>query len=454
MSLSVIILAAGKGTRMQSSQPKVLHPIACKPLLEHVYDTAKKLGADEIVIVYGHGGEQVLQTCEHFDARWVEQKQQLGTGHAVQQALPVINVNNTVLVLYGDVPLTKLESLQRLLKNNANKIALLTVELTDPTGYGRIIRDINKKVIGIVEQKDASDEQKTITEVNTGILAAGGKTLKALLDKINNKNAQGEYYLTDIFALAAAEKIEINSSQPAAAYEVEGVNNRIQLATLERIYQRNVADALMAAGVTLADPARLDVRGEVDIAQDVYIDVNVILQGQVKIGTGTVIGANTIIIDSVIGDNVSVKPNCIIEQARIDNHVVVGPFARVRPDTHLCEHSKIGNFVEIKKALIGAHSKVNHLSYIGDTEMGQHVNIGAGTITCNYDGANKYKTTIGNNVFIGSDTQLVAPVKIADNVTVGAGTTITRDVEKDALVISRVPQKIISGWQRPVKKPK
>ena len=452
MSLSVIILAAGKGTRMKSTLPKVLHAVANKPLVEHVYEAAKKLGAEEIVIVYGHGGEQVLQACKHFDARWVEQKQQLGTGHAVQQALPAINLKNTVLVLYGDVPLTRVSSLTTLLDKAAGNIALMTIEMDNPFGYGRILRDRQNKVVGIVEQKDASDEQKKITEVNTGILATNGATLKKLLDKINNKNAQGEYYLTDIFALAAQENITITSSQPAAVYEVEGVNNRLQLANLERIHQRNIAEQLMADGVTLADPARLDVRGNVEIAQDVCIDINVILEGKVKIGTGTRIGANTVIIDSIIGENVVIKANCVIESARIDNFVEVGPFARVRPDTHLCEHSKIGNFVEVKKAIIGEHSKVNHLSYIGDTEMGSNVNVGAGTITCNYDSANKHKTIIGNNVFIGSDTQLVAPVKVADNVTVGAGTTLTQDVEADVLVISRVPQKIIKGWQRPKKK--
>ena len=454
MPLSVIILAAGKGTRMKSALPKVLHPLANKPLLEHVYNTARQLGAAEIVIVYGHGGEQVLQVCKHFDAKWVEQKQQLGTGHAVQQALPVINLKNDVLVLYGDVPLTEVTSLSPMLQSLENKLALMSVQLEQPFGYGRILRDQNNRVVGIVEQKDASDEQKRITEVNTGILAANGATVKKLLDRIDNKNSQGEYYLTDIFALAAQDKIEITTNQPGAAYEVEGVNNRLQLATLERIKQRNIANRLMTDGVTLADPARIDVRGDVDIAQDVFIDINVILEGKVKIGTGTRIGANTVIIDSVIGENVNIKANCVIESARIDNAVDVGPFARIRPETHLCEHSRVGNFVEIKKAIIGVHSKVNHLSYIGDAEIGKDVNIGAGTITCNYDGANKHKTIIGDNVFIGSDTQLVAPVRIEANVTIGAGTTVTRDVEKDVLVISRVPQKTVSGWQRPKKKPK
>ena len=454
MPLSVIILAAGKGTRMKSALPKVLHPLANKPLLEHVYNTARQLGAAEIVIVYGHGGEQVLQVCKHFDAKWVEQKQQLGTGHAVQQALPVINLKNDVLVLYGDVPLTEVTSLSPMLQSLENKLALMSVQLEQPFGYGRILRDQNNRVVGIVEQKDASDEQKRITEVNTGILAANGATVKKLLDRIDNKNSQGEFYLTDIFALAAQDKIEITTNQPGAAYEVEGVNNRLQLATLERIKQRNIANRLMTDGVTLADPARIDVRGDVDIAQDVFIDINVILEGKVKIGTGTRIGANTVIIDSVIGENVNIKANCVIESARIDNAVDVGPFARIRPETHLCEHSRVGNFVEIKKAIIGVHSKVNHLSYIGDAEIGKDVNIGAGTITCNYDGANKHKTIIGDNVFIGSDTQLVAPVRIEANVTIGAGTTVTRDVEKDVLVISRVPQKTVSGWQRPKKKPK
>ncbi|MBI3186482.1 MAG: bifunctional UDP-N-acetylglucosamine diphosphorylase/glucosamine-1-phosphate N-acetyltransferase GlmU, partial [Gammaproteobacteria bacterium] len=353
-----------------------------------------------------------------------------------------------------DVPLTEVTSLSPMLVNLENKLALMSVYLEQPFGYGRILRDRHNKVVGIVEQKDASDDQKKITEVNTGILAVNGKILKKLLDRLDNKNSQGEYYLTDIFALASQEKIEITTCHPGASYEVEGVNNRMQLATLERIRQRNIANQLMTDGVTLADPARIDVRGEVEIAADVFIDINVILEGKVKIGSGTRIGANTVITDSVIGDNVIIKTNCVIENARIDNAVEVGPFARIRPETHLCEQSRIGNFVEVKKATIGVHSKVNHLSYIGDSEVGMDVNIGAGTITCNYDGANKHKTIIGNNVFIDSDTQLVAPVKIADNVTIGAGTTVTRDVEKDVLVISRVPQKIVSGWQRPRKKPR
>jgi bifunctional UDP-N-acetylglucosamine pyrophosphorylase/glucosamine-1-phosphate N-acetyltransferase len=364
----------------------------------------------------------------------------------------VVNLDNDVLVLYGDVPLTRGASLQQLLEDFDNRIALLTVRLDDPTGYGRILRDHHDRVVGIVEQKDASEQQKRITEVNTGILAAKARLLKQYLERVGNDNAQGEYYLTDVFALAANDGVEIVTSHPAAAYEVEGVNNRLQLANLERIHQRTIAEQLMTDGVTLADPTRLDVRGEVAISQDVFIDVNVILQGKVNIGRGSVIGPNSIITDSTIGEDVSIEANCVIQDAVIDNNVTVGPFARIRPDTHLHEGARVGNFVEIKKASIGRRSKVNHLSYIGDTEMGADVNIGAGTITCNYDGANKHKTIIRDGVFVGSDTQLVAPVTLGENVTVGAGATITRDVEKDVLVISRVPQKVISGWTRPTKK--
>ena len=455
MSLSVIILAAGKGTRMKSSTPKVLHKLANRPLLEHVYDTARSLGAEEIIVVYGHGGEQVKQACSHFDAKWVEQTEQLGTGHAVQQAFDAVNLNNNVLVLYGDVPLTSQQTLHELLDGSENKIGLLTVCLENPTGYGRILRNENNQVTSIVEQKDASEQQQQIKEVNSGILSCKGETLQALLGNINNQNSQGEYYLTDIFALAAAQGIEIKTTTVADSYEVEGVNNRLQLASLERIYQRNIAEQLMTDGVALADPARLDVRGKVNISNDVFIDINVLLEGEVSIATGSEIGANCVIINSQIGENVRIKPNSIIENARIDADCEVGPFARIRPETHLMQGAKVGNFVEIKKAEIGRGSKVNHLSYVGDTVMGDNVNVGAGTITCNYDGANKHQTTIGNDVFIGSDTQLVAPVSIADGVTIGAGATVTKDIsETDVLVISRSPQKTIKGWTRPVKQKK
>ena len=452
MPLSVVILAAGKGTRMKSSTPKVLHKLANKPLVEHVYDTAKDLGAEEVIVIYGHGGEQVKNTCKHFDAIWVEQIEQLGTGHAVMQAFDSVNLNNNVLVLYGDVPLTKKETLEALLKDSEGKVALLSVNFEKPFGYGRILRNSDNKVVGIVEQKDATEEQQKIQEVNTGILACNGETLKQLLNKIDNKNSQGEYYLTDIFELAEKDNIEIKTAQPKASYEVEGVNNRLQLATLERIFQKNIAEQLMTNGVALADPARIDIRGNADISNDVFIDINAVIEGDVKIGAGTSIGPNCVIINSTIGENVNIKANCVIENAIVDDECEVGPYARLRPDTHLSKNAKVGNFVEIKKALIGEGSKVNHLSYIGDTDMGKNVNVGAGTITCNYDGANKHKTIIGDNVFIGSDTQLVAPVNIADGVTIGAGATVTKDVAEDMLVISRSPQKSITGWERPKKK--
>lgn len=452
MSLSVVILAAGKGTRMKSGTPKVLHKLANKPLVEHVYTTAKDLGAEEVIVIYGHGGDQVKETCKHFDAKWVEQKEQLGTGHAVMQAFDSVNLNNNVLVLYGDVPLTKKETLQDLLNDSQGKLALLSVNLDKPFGYGRILRNEKNQVTGIVEQKDATPEQQEIQEVNTGILACNGETLKRLLNNIDNKNSQGEYYLTDIFELAEKDNIEIKTAQPEASYEVEGVNNRLQLATLERIFQKNIADELMTNGVALADPARIDVRGNADISNDVCIDINAVLEGDVKIGSGSNIGPNCVIINSTIGENVTIKANCILENAIVENNCEVGPYARLRPEAHLSQNAKVGNFVEIKKANIGEGSKVNHLSYIGDTEMGKNVNVGAGTITCNYDGANKHKTIIGDNVFVGSDTQLVAPVTIEDGVTIGAGATVTKDVAENMLVISRSPQKSISGWERPKKK--
>jgi len=363
----------------------------------------------------------------------------------------LLNPNNNVLVLYGDVPLIQKQTLNALLQNSEGKVALLSVNLDEPFGYGRILRDENAEVCAIVEQKDASPEQLEIQEVNTGILACHGETLKRLLHNIDNKNTQGEYYLTDIFELAANEGMEIKTAQPASAYEVEGVNNRLQLATLERVFQRAIADELMISGVSLADPSRLDVRGNVQVSNDVFIDINVVLEGEVKIGSGTSIGPGCVIINSEIGENVNIKANCVLENARVDSHCEVGPFARLRPETHLQEKARVGNFVEIKKANIGEGSKVNHLSYIGDTQMGKNVNIGAGTITCNYDGAFKHKTKIGDDVFVGSDTQLIAPVNVANGVTIGAGSTITKDVEENLLVISRAPQRTVKDWQRPKK---
>ncbi len=451
MALSVVILAAGKGTRMKSSVPKVLHKLAGKPLLEHVYDTAKGLSADEIVIVYGHGGEQVKNSCKHFDAIWVEQEQQLGTGHAVQHGLEKVNKENTVLVLYGDVPLTEKNSLQKLLEIPANNIGLMTVNLQQPYGYGRIVRDSQGQVLEIVEEKDASEDERAIHEVNTGIMAACGSILEELIAQIDSNNSQGEYYLTDIFSLAANKGIKVETCQPADSSEVEGINDRIQLAKLERIFQRNCANKLMESGVTLIDPNRIDIRGNVEIAEDVVIDVNVVLSGTVKIEKGTSIGPNCCISNTNIAKNVTINANTVIDDATIDENVEIGPFARIRPETHLQQGCKVGNFVEIKKSNIGVGSKVNHLTYIGDTEMGTGVNIGAGTITCNYDGANKHKTIIEDDVFIGSNSQLVAPVVISRNTTVAAGATITKDTEEDSLVISRAPQKTIKNWKRPKK---
>jgi len=451
MNLSIVILAAGQGTRMRSSQPKVLHPIAHQSMLAHVYDCAMQLQPHAVHIIYGHGGDQVQTTLSHLDASWVEQAEQLGTGHAVAQAMPAINDGDTVLVLYGDVPLTKAETLRALVKATDNALGLLTVTLDDPTGYGRIVRDGENKVTSIVEEKDASDEQKTINEVNTGMLAVSASHLKAWLNQLDNNNAQGEYYLTDIIAMAVADRVAVNTVMPADASEVMGVNDRIQLAIMEREYQRQQADRLLREGVSLRDPNRFDVRGEVAVGHDVTIDVNVILEGKVEIGNHVSIGANVVIKDCVIGDNTVIDHMCVLEDAQIGNSVSIGPFARIRPATVLKDKSKVGNFVEIKKATIGEGSKVNHLSYVGDTTMGENVNVGAGTITCNYDGANKHQTIIGDNVFIGSDTQLVAPVTVGDGATIGAGSTITKEVPANELTLSRSKQMTRTGWKRPEK---
>ena len=453
MDLSVIILAAGQGTRMKSAMPKVLHALAGKPLVQHVIDNAHGLNAKAIHLIYGHGGDQVRATITDATIQWVLQAQQLGTGHAVQQAIPNLPDDQRVLILYGDVPLTRSETLQALLaKQPQNGIALLTVTLPDPTGYGRIVRNAAGNVTAIVEQKDATDEQKKIAEVNTGILCCAAKDLRRWLGKLKNDNAQKEYYLTDIIAMCVGEGGAVQTHQPASRDEVEGVNNRLQLADLERRYQRRVAEELMTAGVTLRDPARLDVRGAVKIAQDVILDINVVLEGKVEIGSGSEIGANCVIKDCVLGKNVTVQPNSVLEGAVVGDGAIIGPFARLRPGAELADHVHIGNFVEVKKAKIGVGSKANHLAYIGDAEIGRDCNVGAGTITCNYDGANKHLTVLEDDVFVGSDTQLVAPVRVGKGATIGAGTTVTKDVAPDALVISRVKQTEISGWQRPRKK--
>lgn len=452
MKLSVIILAAGQGTRMKSALPKVMHPIAGKPMLEHVYERSLDLGAADVHIVYGHGGEHLRDYCRDFDVEWVLQEQQLGTAHAVQQASPGLEPDEIVLILYGDVPLIKSETLRELINNVADDdISLLTVNLEDPTGYGRIIRD-EGQVIAIVEHKDATAEQQQVKEVNTGILAVRAGYLNECLSKIDNNNAQGEYYLTDIIEMAVKDGNRVITTQPENSYEVEGVNDRIQLARLERIKQHEIAEQIMKDGITVIDPSRFDVRGELSIGNDSTIDVNCIFEGDVVIGSNVTIGASCVISNSRIADGCTVNPYSIIENAVIEENVDVGPFARLRPGTTLKQNSKVGNFVEVKNTELGNGSKANHLTYLGDSEIGKNVNIGAGTITCNYDGANKHKTVIKDGAFIGSDTQLVAPVTVGKNATVGAGSTITSDTEDNELTLSRTPQKTIKGWKRPTKK--
>jgi bifunctional UDP-N-acetylglucosamine pyrophosphorylase/glucosamine-1-phosphate N-acetyltransferase len=456
MTITTIILAAGKGTRMCSQLPKVLHQIANRSLLKHVYDMSSQLENNTIKIVYGHGADLVRDTLKDLEVSWIEQKQQLGTGHAVQQTCDQFSDSDTVLILYGDVPLLKLSTVKALIKNVSDKsLALLTVTLDDPTGYGRIVRDALGQVTKIVEQKDATVAEQIIKEGNTGIMAVQGAKLKQWLSQLGNNNAQGEYYLTDIIEMAVADGITIITSQPLTVDEVLGVNNRIQLSHLERVYQNEQANLLMEQGVTLMDPARFDLRGTIDsLGTDIIIDVNVILEGKNSIGNNVRIGANTYINNSIIADNVVILANCIIDNAIVGVGSKIGPFARLRPETVLAEQVHIGNFVEIKKSSIAAASKINHLSYIGDATIGSHVNIGAGTITCNYDGVNKFRTIIEDGAFIGSDSQLVAPVIIGKNATIGAGSTITKDSPEHQLTLSRAKQVSISGWQRPVKQEK
>ena len=451
--LDILVLAAGKGTRMRSDLPKVLHPIGGKALVQHVVDTARQVGGEQILIIVGHGAEKVEQQMAAPDVQFVLQAQQLGTGHAVQQALPQLRDDARVLILYGDVPLTRAETLQKLIAGvNEKQMGLLTVNMQDPTGYGRIVRDNSGAVIAIVEHKDASDEQKKIAEINTGIMAVKSAHLQKWLPQLNNNNAQGEFYLTDIIAMAKADGVAIHVEQPHAVEEVEGINNRQQQAALERFYQKQKANELMVAGVTLVDPARIDIRGKLTAGRDVVIDVNCVFEGDVVLGDGVIVEPNCIIVNSTIGNNTHIKAFSHIEEAVMAAGCDIGPYARLRPGTDLAEEVKIGNFVETKKAVIAKGSKVNHLSYIGDAKVGSKVNIGAGTITCNYDGVNKFKTDIGDNVFIGSNSALVAPVKIGAGSTVGAGSIITKDVEDAELAIARSKQRNIQGWERPSKK--
>jgi len=451
--LDILVLAAGKGTRMRSDLPKVLHPIGGRPLVQHVVASARQVGAEQILIVVGHGAEQVKAQMAADDVKFVLQAEQLGTGHAVQQALPLVRPEATVLILYGDVPLTRAQTLQKLADAVTDQqMGLLTVNLRDPSGYGRIVRDAAGAVVAIVEHKDASEEQRKIAEINTGIMAVKAKHLLQWLPKLQNTNAQGEYYLTDIIAMAKAEGVAIHVEQPNAVEEVEGINNRQQQAALERFYQKQQAQELMVAGVTLLDPARFDCRGKITPGRDVVIDVNCVFEGEVELGDGVVIEPNCVIINSKIGAGSHIKAFSHIEQAELAANCEIGPYARLRPGTQLADEVKIGNFVETKKATIARGSKVNHLSYIGDASVGTKVNVGAGTITCNYDGVNKFKTEIGDNAFIGSNSALVAPVKIGSGATVGAGSVITKDVESSELAIARAKQRNIQGWERPTKK--
>ncbi|MCG7499272.1 bifunctional UDP-N-acetylglucosamine diphosphorylase/glucosamine-1-phosphate N-acetyltransferase GlmU [Vibrio sp. Of7-15] len=451
MKFSAVILAAGKGTRMYSNKPKVLHTLAGKPMAKHVIDTCNSIGAQNIHLVYGHGGDQMQAELGNEKVNWVLQAEQLGTGHAVNQAAPEFSADEKVLVLYGDVPLISAQTLDSLLEAQPNGgIALLTVVLDNPTGYGRIVRK-NGPVTAIVEQKDASEEQKLIKEVNTGVMVASGGDLKRWLSALKNENAQGEYYLTDVIAAAHSEGRAVEAVHPQSPIEVEGVNDRVQLARLERAFQDRQARLLLEQGVMLRDPSRFDLRGTLQCGMDTEIDANVIIEGNVTLGSNVLVGTGCVLKDCEIDDNTVIRPYSVIEGATVGEDCTVGPFTRLRPGAELTEDAHVGNFVEVKNTRIGKGSKANHLTYLGDAVIGERVNVGAGVITCNYDGANKHKTEIGNDVFVGSDCQLVAPVRIADGATVGAGTTLTKDVEPRELVITRAKARSIPDWQRPVK---
>ncbi|MCU6433961.1 bifunctional UDP-N-acetylglucosamine diphosphorylase/glucosamine-1-phosphate N-acetyltransferase GlmU [Undibacterium sp. Jales W-56] len=453
--MNVVILAAGMGKRMQSALPKVLHPLAGKPLLSHVIDTARSLTSDgkasNICVIYGHGGDQVPARIAADDLRFAKQEPQLGTGHAVAQAAPLLDDSVPTLVLYGDVPLTTSASLQRLIAAaGRDRLAILTANMEDPTGLGRIVREAGE-IVRIVEQKDASAAEKAITEINTGILIAPTVQLKQWLSTLSNNNAQAEYYLTDIVARAVADGVPVVSAQPDAVWETLGVNSKVQLAELERIYQRNLAQKLLEQGVTLLDPSRIDIRGSLTCGRDVTIDVGCVFEGKVSIEDGVQIASHCVIKDAHIAAGAVIKAFCHIEDASVGAQSQIGPYARLRPGTALAEDVHIGNFVEVKNSQVAAHSKANHLAYIGDATIGSRVNIGAGTITCNYDGVNKFRTVIEDDAFIGSDTQLVAPVRVGQGATLGAGTTLTKDAPAGKLTVSRARQLTIENWQRPVK---
>jgi len=451
MSLDIVILAAGQGTRMRSALPKVLHPVAGRSMLGHVIDTARALAPKAIHVVIGHGAEQVRDQLAADDLNFVEQAEQLGTGHAVAQALPALSAER-VLILYGDVPLIEAATLERLLQQvTPQQLALLTVNLADPSGYGRIVRDGQGVVQAIVEHKDATAVQRLITEGNTGILAVPGERLADWLGRLSNSNAQGEYYLTDVIAMAVADGLVVATEQPLHAMEVQGANDRIQLAELERHFQQRAARRLMAQGVTLSDPARFDLRGEVTAGRDVLIDINVILEGKVVIEDGVEIGPNCVIRNSTLRRGSVVKANSHLEGAELGEGADCGPFARLRPGAVLGANAHVGNFVEVKNASLGEGAKAGHLAYLGDADIGARTNIGAGTITCNYDGANKFRTVMGEDVFIGSNSSLVAPVTLGDGATTGAGSVITADVPPETLALGRARQAVITGWRRPQK---
>ncbi|SEH88724.1 bifunctional UDP-N-acetylglucosamine diphosphorylase/glucosamine-1-phosphate N-acetyltransferase GlmU [Pseudomonas asplenii] len=451
MSLEIVILAAGQGTRMRSALPKVLHPVAGNSMLGHVIHSARQLNPQRIHVVIGHGADQVRERLAADDLNFVLQDKQLGTGHAVAQAVPFITAD-TVLVLYGDVPLIEVETLQRLLQHaTPEQVALLTVELADPTGYGRIVRNAEGKACAIVEQKDANEAQRAITEGNTGILALPAQRLGDWMSRLSNNNAQGEYYLTDVIAMAVSDGLVVETEQPHDAMEVQGANDRRQLAELERHYQKRAAWRLMAQGVTLRDPARFDVRGEVTVGRDVLIDINVILEGRVVIEDDVVIGPNCVIKDSTLRKGAVLKANTHLDGAIMGEGSDAGPFARLRPGSVLGARAHVGNFVELKNAVLGNDAKAGHLAYLGDAEIGERTNIGAGTITCNYDGANKHKTVLGDDVFIGTNNSLVAPVDISHGATTAAGSTITQNVDAGQLGVARARQRNIDGWKRPVK---
>jgi len=452
MSLNVIVLAAGQGKRMHSNLPKVLHPLAGRALLGRVIDTARKLEAERIVVVYGHGGEQVRKAFEgEKDLAWAEQKEQLGTGHALAQALPLLDKEAEVLVLYGDVPLIRADSLRALVEASNGGLGVMTAVVDDATGYGRIVRDAAGRMLRIVEHKDANESERAIREWNTGFMAASAKRLSGWLSRVKNENAQKEYYLTDIIGLAVADGLEVRTTQPSHVWEVEGVNSKRQLAELERIHQREVAHGFLEAGVTLADPARFDVRGTLECGRDVSIDVNCVFEGAVRLGDRVKIGPNCVLKDVTIAADTEIKAFSLLEEATVGADCRIGPYARLRPGAALSDDVHIGNFVEVKNSRVGKGSKANHLAYVGDSDVGSKTNIGAGTITCNYDGVNKHRTVIEDEVFVGSNSTLVAPVKIAKGSYIGAGSTISKDTPAGQLTVGRARQVSVPAWKPPKK---